>query len=87
MNFCPRTRRGAGARIRPECPPFTPQLPAHRQLTPNYTELLFGIRLHDVQLVPREEVDTPARVERSELSGNDMLVHSEWPGASHDSGR
>lgn len=82
MNFFPCVLRSQEARLQLECPSFTLELPACRPLDTNHTALLLGIRPHDVQLVPREEADTPARVEMVELLGNDMLVHLEWPGSS-----
>lgn len=80
MNFFPCALRSEGGTTRLECPAFTVEVPPHSELRTNSTQLLLGVRPHDVQLVPSDGADVPARVDIIELLGNDMLVHLELPG-------
>jgi multiple sugar transport system ATP-binding protein len=83
MNLWPGTGRRADGATRVTTPMCSIELPQHRDV-PDGSELLIGVRPHDLDLVPSGEGDGVGRVDIIEPLGPFTLIHLRVDGLPHE---
>jgi multiple sugar transport system ATP-binding protein len=77
MNFLQGALRSEGGKVAFECPELAVELGKDQQLHAQSTNVVMGIRPHDVELVPAQGAEMTARVDIIEPLGNALVVHVE----------